>query len=223
MKTWFITGTDTDVGKTVVTIALLQTMASQGFISAGFKPVASGAVNSAEGLRNQDALLLQLSSNCDLPYSMINTFTFAEPTAPHIASEVTGEPICFKRLSDGLHCLQHRVDRLVVEGAGGWFTPLSQQRYFAEWLIEERLPVILVVGMKLGCINHALLTCLAIEQAGLQLAGWVANHIQPHQARKREYLSYLTTTMTAPFLGEIPYLPGDVFKQDLRGYLQLPT
>lgn len=222
MKTWFITGTDTDAGKTVVTAALLQTMASKGWVSAGYKPVASGARQRVEGLINQDALILQQSSNCDLPYSLINPITFAEPTAPHIASDVTGQPICFQLLSKNLHCLQKRVERLLVEGAGGWFTPLSKTRLFSDWVIEEQLPVILVVGMKLGCINHALLTSLAIKQAGLPLAGWVANHLQPNQARKQEYLSYLQIKIAAPYLGAIPYILGDVFLHDLSGYLRLP-
>lgn len=222
MKTWFITGTDTDAGKTVVTTALLQSFARRGWISAGYKPVASGAIQSPMGLRNKDALDLQQAANCDLPYSLVNPITFAEPTAPHIASELTGQGICFQQMSKNLHSLQQQVQRLLVEGAGGWLTPLSSTQTFADWVQTERLPVILVVGMKLGCINHALLTSLAIKQAGLSLAGWVANHLQPNQERKQEYLSYLQTAMPARFLGSIPYLPGEIGQQDLSNFLQLP-
>ncbi|MCS2158318.1 dethiobiotin synthase [Scandinavium sp. H11S7] len=203
---YFVTGTDTEVGKTVASCALLQAANRAGFRTAGFKPVASGSEMTAEGLRNTDALALQRNSGLTLTYDEVNPYTFAEPTSPHIVSEDEGRPIEAHTLSVGLQALSHKADWVLVEGAGGWYTPLGADWTFADWVQAEQLPVILVVGVKLGCINHALLTAQAIAQAGLPLVGWIANDIIPPGKRHAEYLATLTRLLPAPLLGEIPYL-----------------
>ncbi|QKN82677.1 dethiobiotin synthase [Scandinavium goeteborgense] len=203
---FFVTGTDTEVGKTVASCALLQAANRAGFRTAGFKPVASGSEMTADGLRNTDALALQRNSGVALNYDEVNPYTFAEPTSPHIVSEDEGRPIDAHVLSAGLQALSHKADWVLVEGAGGWYTPLAADWTFADWVQAERLPVILVVGVKLGCINHALLTAQAIAQAGLSLVGWIANDVIPPGKRHAEYLATLTRLLPAPLLGEIPYL-----------------
>ncbi|ANI28546.1 dethiobiotin synthetase [Yersinia entomophaga] len=220
IKRWFVTGTDTDVGKTLASCALLQAANIQGYRTAGYKPVASGSEMTAEGLRNGDALALQASSNQPLSYQQVNPLTFLEPTSPHIVSAEEGRPIDFSVLSRGLRELEQQADWVLVEGAGGWFTPLSEQLTFADWVIQEKLPVILVVGVKLGCINHALLTAQAIAFAGLPLAGWIANDVVPAGKRQEEYMASLTTMIAAPLLGVIPHLP-EVAGHPLGEYLNI--
>ncbi|EMB9091338.1 TPA: dethiobiotin synthase [Klebsiella michiganensis] len=220
-KRFFVTGTDTEVGKTVASCALLQAANREGFKSAGYKPVASGSDYTAQGLRNEDALALQRNSRVALRYEQVNPFTFAEPTSPHIISADEGRPIDAAAISAGLRELEALSDWLLVEGAGGWFTPLSETLTFADWVQEERLPVILVVGVKLGCINHAMLTAQAVLQAGLPLAGWIANDIQPPGRRHPEYLATLKRVLPAPFLGEIPWLAEAAQREDLGQYLDL--
>lgn len=226
IKRWFITGTDTDVGKTVASCALLQAAAHLGYRTAGYKPVASGSQMTADGLRNSDALALQANSSEALDYAQVNPLTLLEATSPHIASESEGREIHLSALSQGLRQLEQSADWILVEGAGGWFTPLTPQATFADWVEQEQLPVILVVGVKLGCINHALLTALAIRHAGLTLAGWVANEVIPAGGRQAEYLATLTRMIDAPLLGVIPYL-ADLHqhpateRRDLGGYLDL--
>nr|P36572.3 RecName: Full=ATP-dependent dethiobiotin synthetase BioD; AltName: Full=DTB synthetase; Short=DTBS; AltName: Full=Dethiobiotin synthase [Serratia marcescens]BAA04288.1 dethiobiotin synthetase(DTB synthetase) [Serratia marcescens] len=191
-KRWFVTGTDTEVGKSVASSALLQAANRAGYPSAGYKPVASGSEMTAEGLRNGDALALQANSGVALDYDEVNPYVFAEPTSPHIVSADEGRPIDAARLSDGLRRLEQRADWVLVEGAGGWFTPLSAEYTFADWVRQEQLPVILVVGIKLGCINHAVLTAQAVQQAGLTLAGWIANDVGGAPGRRhQEYLATL--------------------------------
>ncbi|WP_145556619.1 dethiobiotin synthase [Yersinia canariae] len=207
IKRWFITGTDTDVGKTVASCALLQAAALEGYRTAGYKPVASGSQMTADGLRNSDALALQANSTPALSYAQVNPLTLREATSPHIASVSEGQDIHLPVLSEGLRQLEQSADWILVEGAGGWFTPLSAQATFADWVQQEQLPVIMVVGVKLGCINHALLTALAVQQAGLPLVGWVANEVIPAGRRQAEYLATLTRMISAPLLGVIPHLP----------------
>ncbi len=220
-KRFFITGTDTEVGKTVASCALLQAAARQGLKTAGYKPVASGSEMTADGLRNSDALALQRYSTLALRYPQVNPFTFAEPTSPHIVSADEGRPITAGALSAGLRALEAQAEWLLVEGAGGWFTPLSPTLTFADWVTAEQLPVILVVGVKLGCINHAMLTALAVQQAGLTLAGWIANDVTPPGKRHQEYLATLQRVLPAPLLGEIPWLKTTPEECDPGQYLDL--
>ncbi|HGY3715215.1 TPA: dethiobiotin synthase [Citrobacter gillenii] len=205
-KAYFVTGTDTEVGKTIASCALLQAAGQLGYRTVGYKPVASGSEMTADGLRNSDALALQRNSTLAVDYAAINPYTFAEPTSPHIISADEGRPILAPVMSAGLRALEKQADWVLVEGAGGWLIPLSPTLSFADWVQTEQLPVILVVGVKLGCINHALLTAQAIRQAGLALVGWVANDVTPPGKRHAEYMATLTRALSAPLLGEIPWL-----------------
>lgn len=218
---FFVTGTDTEVGKTVASTALLQAATALGFTTAGYKPVASGSDMTPDGLRNSDALALQHNSSLTLAYDAVNPYTFAEPTSPHIISADEQRPIDFSVLSAGLRSLEQQADWLLVEGAGGWFTPLSSTQTFADWVIVEQLPVILVVGVKLGCINHAMLTAQAVQQAGLPLVGWIANDVVPPGKRHAEYMASLTRLIPAPLLGEIPWLGESGDTANVGRYLSL--
>ncbi|RLM25759.1 dethiobiotin synthase [Brenneria alni] len=206
IKRWFVTGTDTGVGKTIASSALLQAANQAGYRTAGYKPVASGCEITPEGVRNSDAMLLQANSLVRLDYHSVNPLAFIEPTSPHIVSAAEQRPIQLAVLSAGLKALETEADWLLVEGAGGWFTPLSARETFADWVVQEQLPVILVVGIKLGCINHALLTANAVQQAGLALVGWIANDIVLPGKRHQEYLLSLQQRLSAPMLGRIPHL-----------------
>ena len=218
---FYVTGTDTEVGKTVASTALLQAAGLLGRRTAGYKPVASGSEMTADGLRNSDALALQRNSVLPLRYEQANPYTFAEPTSPHIVSADEQRPIEASVLSAGLRALEAEADWVLVEGAGGWFTPLSPTLTLADWVKTEQMPVILVVGVKLGCINHAVLTAQAVQQAGLRLAGWIANDVTPPGRRHAEYLSTLQRMLPAPLLGEIPWLGDEVESQPLGQYLDL--
>lgn len=218
---YFVTGTDTEVGKTVASSALLQAARLQGFLTAGYKPVASGSDMTPDGLRNTDALALQRHSALTLSYQAVNPYTFAEPTSPHIVSADEQRPIDFAVMSAGLKALEKSAEWVLVEGAGGWFTPLSETQTFADWVSQERLPVILVVGVKLGCINHAMLTAQAIQRSGLPLAGWIANDVVPPGRRHQEYLATLKRLLPAPCLGEIPWLSEGAEHASTGQYLDL--
>ncbi|KAB8313079.1 ATP-dependent dethiobiotin synthetase BioD [Erwinia endophytica] len=220
---WFVTGTDTDVGKTVASTALLQAAKAAGFRCVGYKPVASGCEMTAEGIRNSDALALQQNSVLSLSYDCINPLAFFEATSPHIVSAEEGRPIHFSQLSAGLAALTRQADWVLTEGAGGWFTPLSAETTFADWVIQEQLPVVLVVGVKLGCINHAMLTAQAIQSSGLRLAGWIANDILPPGKRHADYLASLKARLPAPMLGEIPFLTHRAQFEQLGQYVRLPA
>lgn len=220
--TYFLTGTDTDVGKTMVSAALLQAANAAGKCSAGYKPVASGSEWIDGELHNRDALILQRYSSLAPDYTTVNPLTFEQATSPHIASQREGHPIEPSVLSSGLVHLQEQADWIVVEGAGGWFTPLSDTLQYSDWVIEQQLPVILVVGMKLGCINHALLTQAAIKQAGLPLVGWVANSLVAEPHEYSSYRTYLTQHLTCPLLGEIPFLAQADDIDHIGQYITLP-
>ncbi|WP_409308863.1 dethiobiotin synthase [Pectobacterium sp. B1J-3] len=220
IKRWFVTGTDTEVGKTIASCALLQAANHAGYRTVGYKPVASGSELTPEGVRNSDALALQANSSVSLDYQAVNPMAFVEPTSPHIVSREERRPIHLSELSSGLRALETRADWVLVEGAGGWFTPLSEQETFADWVNQEQLPVILVVGIKLGCINHALLTANVIAHSGLRLAGWIANDIIRPGKRHQEYLNYLQHHLSAPMLGEIPHL-GAPQRHNLGQYIDL--
>lgn len=219
---WFITGTDTEVGKTVASGALLQAAGAAGYQTAGYKPVASGCEATADGLRNSDALALQRYSRVPLRYEQVNPLAFLEPTSPHIVSAEEQRPIAFEALSAGLRALETQADWVLIEGAGGWFTPLSEQQTYADWVIQEQLPVILVVGVKLGCINHAMLTAAAVAASGLRLAGWIANDVVPPGRWHSEYLATLKQRIDAPFLGEIPWLEHEEDQANCGRFLTLP-
>ncbi len=216
MKTFFVTGTDTAVGKTVVSRALLQCFAKANICAAGYKPVAKSAQLTPEGLRNKDALLLQQASGLTLPYHAINPITLVEDEISTSAAQRIDYPL----LSRGLADLQARARCVVVEGTGGWRSLMNDLQPLSAWVQQEKLPVILVVGIKEGCISHALLTADAIALDGLPLAGWVANRINPGLAHYAEIIDVLREKLGAPLLGELPYLPR-AEQRELSGYVDI--
>ena len=206
-QAFFITGTDTDAGKTSVAAGLLCAAKQQGCSTLAMKPVASGCDMSAEGLRNSDALALIAQSTVQLPYTQINPYAFAPAIAPHIAAKEAGVELSVAGLYRAAQViLQEQADFILIEGAGGWRVPISATEFLSDFAIALQLPVILVVGVKLGCINHALLTAQAIINDGLELAGWVANVVDPSCARLAENLATLQQLMPAPCLAEVPHL-----------------
>lgn len=222
MERWFITGTDTEVGKTVASIALLQAASKRGLCTAGYKPVACGCESTPDGIRNSDALELQRYSSLKISYEQINPIAFIEPTSPHIVSAQEGRLITFEQISGGLRTLEKQAEWVLVEGAGGWLTLLSETKTYADWVVAEQMPVILVVGVKLGCINHAMLTAEAVHMRGLRLSGWIANAIQPPEKNHQAYLSTLLQCIDAPLLGEIPYLTHEEQRAACGRYINLP-
>jgi dethiobiotin synthetase len=206
-RAWFITGTDTGVGKTRVAGALGHGLAARGTRVAGMKPVASGCMLTPEGLRNDDALTLLAAMNVRARYSDVNPYAFAPAIAPHIAAREAGVDIDFAVLDRAYERLRMQSQALIVEGAGGWLAPLDSSRAFADLAVHWHLDVVLVVGMRLGCLNHALLTAEAIERRGLRLCGWVANAIDPAVLRLAENISSLESRISAPCLGIFPFEP----------------
>jgi dethiobiotin synthetase len=204
---WFITGTDTGVGKTRIAGALCRGLAARGTRVAGMKPVASGCTLTPEGLRNDDALTLLAAMNVRARYSDVNPYAFAPAIAPHIAAREAGVDIDFAVLDRAYERLRMQSQALVVEGAGGWLAPLDSSRAFADLAVHWHMDVVLVVGMRLGCLNHALLTAEAIERRGLRLCGWVANAIDPAVLRLAENISSLESRISAPCLGIFPFEP----------------
>ena len=214
MNRLFVTGTDTAVGKTVVSRALLQSFIQTGHSAVGYKPIARCAVKTPDGLRNKDAQVLQSASSIDLPYQAINPLVFQE-------EEICTHPaqiIDYGLLTQGLTRLMQQASRVVVEGTGGWRSLMNDRQPLAGWVQQQQLPVVLVVGIKTGCINHALLTAEAIVHDGLTLAGWVANRINPGLAHYAEIVSVLSDRLNAPLLGELPYLPR-AEQRDLTRYI----
>ena len=206
-KAYFVTGTDTDAGKTLVTTGILEAARRQGLQTLGLKPVAAGCVNTGDGLHNDDALKLMDAATLELPYEQVNPFALEPPIAPHIAAQDASIRISVDRLSG--YCrgaLMRKHDLALIEGAGGWRVPLNDREFLSGLPRAMNLPVILVVGMKLGCLNHGILTLESIHRDGLRLAGWVANRIDPDMSRYEENLQTLKSIMPAPCLGEIPWL-----------------
>ena len=206
-QAFFIAGTDTDAGKTSVAAGLLCAAKQQGRSTLAMKPVASGCEMTDAGLRNSDALALITHSTVQLPYSEINPYAFVPAIAPHIAAQEAGVELSVADLHRAAQkVLQQQADFTLIEGAGGWRVPISATEFLSDFAIALQLPVILVVGVKLGCINHALLTAQAILNDGLELSGWEANVIDPHCARLAENIATLQQLMPAPCLAQVPYL-----------------
>ena len=207
-KSYFITGTGTDVGKTLVASGLLAAASQQGLSTVGMKPVAAGCEATGEGLRNNDALQLLAQSSLDISYEQINPVALEPAVAPHIAAAKAGRRLSADRLAGFYRGLMmQRPDFSVVEGAGGWRVPLNQRETFADLAKMIQLPVVMVVSMELGCINHALLTAEAIQRDGLTLAGWVANQVVPDMDCYQENLETLQHWIPCPMIAEIPFLP----------------
>lgn len=202
-KTIFVTGTDTEIGKTYVACRLLQALAGEGLHCAGMKPVAAGGVRTAEGLRNEDAQALQAAANVQADYGTINPYVFAEPVAPHIAAADAGVSIEYEQILDAHRKLAALADVVVVEGAGGWQVPLGEEASLADLVTRAGWPVLLVVGMRLGCLNHAQLTAQSIQSSN-RLVGWIANCLPPSQPRLEDNIDALERRLPAPLLGRFP-------------------
>lgn len=220
-QAYFIAGTDTDVGKTTIAAGLLQAARQLGLSTLAAKPVASGCVVTPKGLRNSDALALIDESSIKLPYEQVNPFAFEPAIAPHVAAREAGVALEVQTLRDAMrHVLDQGADFTLVEGAGGWRVPLSNHANLSDLAVALKLPVILVVGVRLGCINHALLSAEAIARDGLQLAGWVANIIDAKTSRLEDNLSSLAERLPAPCLGRVPRLK-QASADAVAEYLQL--
>lgn len=209
----FITATDTDAGKTFISSLLLQGFSRLSIAALGVKPIAAGADSQGQ---NSDALLLQQYSGIALPYAQINPVCYQAPVAPHLAAVIERKPIDETVLNNALQYWQSQdIDQLLIEGAGGWLLPIGPQRYLADWVADKQLPVLLIVGMKLGCLNHAMLTVREIERSGCKLVGWVANCIDPDMALLEQNIADLRQRIAAPCLGVVPFAPAKATYQQL--------
>lgn len=202
---WFVTGTDTGVGKTLVSRLLLEALRHTGQSAVGMKPVASGCHVTEAGLRSDDALELMMASGTSADYADVNPYALGSACAPHIAAHETGIEIELEKILASFRRLQQKFPWVVVEGVGGWMVPLGEHLTMADVARALGLPVILVVGLRLGCLNHALLTAEAVRRAELPLAGWIANRIDPAMTHVAENIAALEQKINAPLLAQIPY------------------
>lgn len=215
-QSYFIIGTDTNVGKTYIASALVRHFVSLGFKTAGMKPVASGCELNPQGeLINEDAQALINASNVSAPLNLVNPYRFAPAIAPHIAATQAGIAIDFHTIAHAYTQLKNLSEVVIVEGAGGFFVPLNDTQTLADLAVQLNLPIILVVGMRLGCINHALLTVEALQARGLTLAGWVANQIEPHFEMFEENLDSLKMRIVAPCLSVVGWQENVRFDEGL--------
>lgn len=209
----FVTGTDTSVGKTLISASLLQAACNAGLSCYGLKPIAAGCQTTEEGLRNEDALLLQRHSSVRMSYEQVNPIALAAAVAPHIAAAQAHRSLQLSRIEGFCRgSLMQKADLRLVEGAGGWHVPLNAQERLSDLPVRMEMPVILVVGVKLGCINHSLLTLEAIQRSGAVIAGWVANCIDPAVESLEANINTLRHYLPAPLFGVVPWQaqPGPV-------------
>ncbi|RUO60339.1 dethiobiotin synthase [Pseudidiomarina insulisalsae] len=215
----FVAGTDTDVGKTVVTAALLTRLNQGGYRTLAMKPVAAGAEQTPDGLRNSDALALQQAMSVEVPYESVNPVCLAPPVAPHLAAAQIGQRLSARELYHAQQqLLDYPHDVLMIEGAGGWQVPLNDSESLADFARLCTNKVVLVVAMKLGCLNHALLSVADIQREGVEVIGWVANQPQSEPMRlHEENLAWLTAQLqqrfNVPCLGSLPFLPAATAQQ----------
>jgi dethiobiotin synthetase len=217
-KTYFVTGTDTGVGKTFVTCTMLEAANRLGLRTLALKPVAAGAERYPDGMKNEDAVALQKHASLSVSYAQVNPVLLHAPIAPHIAANQEGRKVTVARLA-GLcrGALMTPHDLSFIEGAGGWLVPLNSREVLADLALALNTPVILVIGLRLGCLNHALLTAGAIRQRGAVLAGWVANQCgQDPMPVQQENLLSLNAALGAPWLGTIPYAESPECKQAMQ-------
>lgn len=222
MQPYFVTGTDTEVGKTVIAAALLSLARKRGLRCVALKPVAAGCSRENGQLVNDDALQLIAASGTDLDYATVNPVALEPAIAPHIAADQAGIELRAAKLS--AHCraaLDRDVDFAIVEGAGGWFVPLNATETLADVCLDLGARPILVIGMKLGCLNHALLTAHAIAQAGSELAGWVANCPGPEMPVFEDNVATLRERLSAPCLGVVPHLGANASPRAAAAHLDI--
>ena len=208
IKNCFITGTDTDIGKTYVSVGLLKALRQKNYTTLGIKPIAAGCELENGCWRNGDATALQASASIKLPYELINPFAFSPPIAPHIAATELNCNLNIETIAHALQpALNTKSDINIIEGTGGWLVPLNDRQKFSDLVIELRCAVVLVVGVKLGCLNHALLTVRAIQESKLIFLGWIANYIDPQMESNERTMNIQTLKnwLDVPCLGEIPF------------------
>ena len=206
MSGFFITGTDTEIGKTFVSSLLIKLFVEEGFQVTGMKPIASGAKMINGTLKNDDALSLMRASNVKADYKIINPYVFENAVSPHIAAEQAEVEISVDEIKKYFELLRQKSDVVVVEGVGGWYAPISCHTTVADLAETLGLPIILVVGLRLGCLNHALLTAQALRQSGLPIAGWIANYVENGFSSADKNISTLKHFLNdIPFLGSVPY------------------
>jgi dethiobiotin synthetase len=203
----FITGTDTGVGKTLVACALVRALRSQGARVAVMKPVASGSVRTAAGLRNADALALIEAAGTTTDYHDVNPYCFEPPVSPHIAAKDAGIEVNTGLIREKFDALAAKSDWVVVEGAGGWLAPISEYQCMADLARALPVPAVMVVGLRLGCLNHAQLTRLGIEARGVRLAGWIASAVDPSMMRVEANLATLERLLGERALAVLPHVP----------------
>jgi dethiobiotin synthetase len=202
----FITGTDTGVGKTEIAAGLLAAFKAQGIGAVGMKPVASGCAPGDDGLQSDDAVKLLAAGGIDVPYAEVNPYALSEPIAPHIAAGLAGMHIKLGKIRSAYNALSALAETVVVEGVGGWRVPLGPALSLSDLPNALGIPVVLVVGLRLGCLNHSLLTAESIRARGVRLAGWVANEIDPDMRARDENIATLAALIDAPTLGVVPRL-----------------
>lgn len=222
MPSFYVTGTDTGIGKTFSSCALLHTLRGRGLRAAGMKPVASGCARIGGAWRNEDALALQAAGEPGIAYADINPFALEHPLAPELAARDAGIAVTLPPILNAHARLSAQADALVVEGVGGWAAPLSATLMQADLVRALQLPVVLVVGLRLGCLNHALLSARAIAADGLTLAGWIGSHIDPTMARVEDNIAMLRERLVAPCWGVLPHVPGGD-PAALAAHLQVPA
>jgi len=216
---FFVTGTDTEVGKTLVSGALILKLREQGKTVVGFKPVVAGTYQNTNGdVLNEDVEALRIASHLAPGLLELCSYVLDMPAAPHLAAKDMGITLELNAIMQAISKVQVQTDSLVIEGAGGFLVPLNQYEDLGDFAQQINLPVILVVGMKLGCINHALLTQEAIKARGLKIAGWIANSLSSEMSLLKENVATLQTRINAPFLGLIPSLPKALQKADNSPY-----
>lgn len=201
----FITGTDTEVGKTVVATAMVRILVQAGLRIAGMKPIAAGTDATPTGPQNPDAVALRAAANVTAPYETTNPYCLTLPASPHIAAANEGIGIKLAPIVQAFGQLTRNSDLVVVEGAGGWHAPINETETMADVAAALDLPVILVVGLRLGCLSHALLTAQAIEARGLTCAGWIGNHLQSRFEHADENVATLQARLPAPLLDVVPF------------------
>jgi dethiobiotin synthetase len=205
-ENFFILGTDTGVGKTVVAQHLLSVLNAKNCATIGLKPIASGAKATIEGLRNEDALYLQKTASIFLPYAQVNPFCFKEAIAPHIAAERENRRLTVSLVIAACQqALNYPAEYRVIEGVGGICVPLNDKESFSDLVQAMGFPIILVVGLRLGCLNQALLTWKYLERRNLQVVGWLANQVDPHMECVEQNIKFLKSVLSFPYLGFFPY------------------
>lgn len=221
-KQFFITGTDTGVGKTFVSCRLLEAVNERGISTLGLKPLASGCEYIGDQWQNDDALALQRCASVKLPYAKINPIPLPRAVAPHLAAKIQGIELSVTTLVNHYQTLQPLPSEFtLLEGTGGWLVPLNARETFADFVAAINIPVILVVGIRLGCINHALLTAHAIRNGNVSLAGWVGNCVDPETELREEIIDTLTMRLDAPCLGCVPHRIGNKMISDPSEFFDL--